>query len=81
MNRRNFPLYRKLANGQSFYRIDSAERFTEVQRVGGRCVVHRFTARIHPDRVRLAELLDEAHGHTVTSTAEEFDRWLAACEA
>lgn len=75
MERHEFPVFRKLVNDRSFYRIDSPVEFMEVQRMGQRCVVHHVVANIYPERVRIAELLERTDPAVVLSDAEEFARW------
>jgi hypothetical protein len=77
MHKPSFPVYRKLANGRSFFRIDSATRFTEIQRIGRRCVVHEIVAHTYPEKVRIAELLNTGHHGVLASTEEEFGHWLS----
>ncbi len=72
-----FPAYRKLANARSFYRIDSHTEFTEVQRVGGRCVAHRVVAHNYPEKVRISELLNGTDGTVLPMLAAEFEAWFA----
>lgn len=80
MDKHTFPIYRKLANERSFYRIDSATAFVEVQRLGSRWVLHRVEARIYPEKARIHELLVMADPGVLASDAPEFDRWLALVE-
>jgi hypothetical protein len=77
MHRHTFPVYRKLANERSFFRIDSPLRFTEVQRVGRQCVVHEVEAHTYPEKVRLIELLELQHHWVKESSSEEFGHWLS----
>lgn len=74
-----FPLYRQSANGSHWYRIESEASFTEVQRVGRHYVAHRLEAKIYPDRLRVAELIAMADGHTAASDRATFDAVLALC--
>jgi hypothetical protein len=54
---RRFPQYRCTRNGMHLYRIEADDRFTELQRVGTRWLLHRVHAQAYPEKVRLAELL------------------------
>lgn len=71
------PVHRRSRNGLSVYRILSPAEFIEVQRIGTRYVVHHVVASIYPERLRIAELLDEEAGSAVATSAEEFEAALA----
>lgn len=67
-----YPLYRRLGDGASLYRIDAEDRFTELQRVGRSWLVHVVVAERYPERLRVAELIAAADGRVQPSTEEEF---------
>ncbi|MFT3884170.1 MAG: hypothetical protein QM724_01695 [Flavobacteriales bacterium] len=67
-----FPIYLKRTNGLNWYRIDADDRFVEVQRIGGRSLVHEVQARSYPERSRIADLLAGEAGAVVPCSAEEF---------
>lgn len=52
-----FPQYRRLSNKKSFYRIDSMERFVEVQIVGSKYFAHDIEAKQYPEMLRIREML------------------------
>ena len=79
MHAHHFPIYRKRVNERSFYRIEANDVFTEVHRVGKRCVVHRIEAKTYPEKVRIAELIAGEEGAVTESDAVEFENWLAKC--
>ncbi len=72
MDAPDFPLYRRSINGLNWYCITSPMLFTEVQRVGSRYVVHQVRALIHPDRLRIADLIAMQDDHVVACEAPEF---------
>ncbi len=74
-----FPIYRKRVNERSFYRIEAKNAFTEVHRVGKRCVLHHIHAKTYPDLVRIAELIAGESGAVVECEAKEFEAWLEEC--
>ena len=45
-----YPQYRKYKNGKSYFRIFSATVFEEIQVLGKYYVLHKFEAKILPDR-------------------------------
>ncbi|MBL7965057.1 MAG: hypothetical protein JNM31_14580 [Flavobacteriales bacterium] len=71
-----FPTYRRSANGQHFYRIASEVRFTEVQLIGGRVLVHEVTANTYPERLRIAEMLAMVEGMWSDIPQGEFEQAL-----
>jgi hypothetical protein len=52
-----FPVYRKTLDDRHFYRIEAFDRFTEVQRLGNRYMVHRVTAKAYPEKLRIADMI------------------------
>ncbi|MFZ1687814.1 MAG: hypothetical protein WAU70_10355 [Flavobacteriales bacterium] len=73
----HYPIYRKLVGGRSFYRIGAADRFTEVQLLGSRAVVHEVIALTYPEMVRLDEMLRMVGGHYAETDAATFNAALA----
>ena len=80
MTPERFPVYRKLANGHSVFRIESETAFSEVQRIGGRSMVFHITAHTYPERLRIVELLDAADGSVLPIDRAEFDVWFAKAQ-
>lgn len=74
MDDHRFPLYRRSINGLNWYRIESSTAMTEVQRVGGRHVVHRLEATAYPEKVRVMSLIGMHHGDVEECPAEEVER-------
>jgi hypothetical protein len=75
-----FPQFRKLSNEKSYYRIDSAQELTEIQRIGEKYTVHRLLARILPEKLLIADLLAADSGNYVKIGAEEFRQFEEYCE-
>ncbi len=69
-----FPQYRRTADGRHYYRIEAKDRFTEIQRVGNRRLIHHVTANVYPEMLRIAEMLDGSGGHYATIHEDEWDR-------
>ena len=53
----SFPIYRKLRGGAHLYRIESIDRFTELQRVGSKWLRHLVVATQYPERLRIVEMI------------------------
>jgi hypothetical protein len=75
MNEEQFPIYRISANGAHVYRIDSWDRFTELQRIGKRWVLHEVEATMFPEKLRIRDMVDRVDGAFVPSTSAV---WAAA---
>jgi len=73
----SFPQYRRTATGSNLYRIEAADRFTELQRLGRRWLVHTVAQAPYPEQVRIREMLDGLGGVYLPETAATFDRLLA----
>jgi hypothetical protein len=73
----SFPQYRRTATGSNLYRIEAADRFTELQRLGTRWLVHTVAQAPYPEQVRIQEMLDGLGGLYEPETATAFERLLA----
>lgn len=73
-----YPLYRRLRNGASIYRIEAEDRFTELQRVGSAWLVHVVVADRYPERVRVSELVAATDPGVEPATEAEFKAAWAA---
>lgn len=71
------PQYRRTPNGWNRYRIEGADRFTELQRLGGRWLVHEVRNAPYPERVRIVEMLEGLDGAYVQDDGADFERILA----
>ena len=71
-----FPVYLRITDGHSVYRIASEISFTEVQHIGQRYVAHHIVAHTWPERLRIADMLANADGAWAVITEAEFDLWL-----
>lgn len=56
-----FPQFRKLENGKSFYKITSKNQFTELQQIGTKWFAYQFEVDQFPDLMRIQEMLQETH--------------------
>lgn len=69
----SFPVYRQLADGRHFYRIEGPTRFTEIQRMGGRLVVHLVEAQAYPELVRIEQMIQATDGHFLPLDPAEWE--------
>lgn len=57
-----YPLFRRSAGGRNLYRIEGPQRFTELQRIGARYVLHQVEALAYPEMLRIQDMTDLAEG-------------------
>ena len=76
-----FPQFRKLANNKNYYRIDSNEKFEEVQIMGKYWWKSELQASIYPERLLIMDMLVCQDQRWSVTDKEEFDGFLANCEA
>lgn len=67
----NFPVYRKYTNGRSFFKIIHPLALEEIQVIGTRRLLHKLDAKLHPDRLFIADLL-APDGPAVPITEREY---------
>ena len=68
-----FPVFRKYLNGASFFKVESETEFEEIKISAGKPVLHRFTARIFPDRQLIADMINNNDQHWVAIEESEYD--------
>ena len=51
-----YPQYRKYSNNKSFFKILSSDKFEEIQVLGNKKTLHKFEAKILPDRNFITDL-------------------------
>ena len=68
-----FPQYRKYKNGKSFFRIESVDKFIEIQLLGSQFLKYEMVAKILPDRNYIQDMLVDYKENWDEITAEEFD--------
>lgn len=67
-----FPIYRKLDNGLSFYKIKSLKVFQEKQIIGSKCFLHTIEAHQYPEMLRIQDMID-LQAPYVSCTAEDYE--------
>jgi hypothetical protein len=73
MNDKNtdFPQYRMLSNGKTFYKISNERTFEEVQRMGTKKMHYKTEATQYPEMLRIQDMLRCENGiYCVISEAE-----------
>jgi len=75
-----FPQYRKYLNGQSYFKIISAEEMTELKIIGRFYEVHTLKVKILPDRNFISDLLNDFIEFATTIDEKEFEEQLQYCK-
>ena len=70
----DFPQYRKLSNGKSWYKIENERNFIEIQLVGSKKFVHLIEAKQYPEMLRIMEMLDLSMPDISIVSEEEFNQ-------
>ncbi len=76
-----FPQYRKLKNGLSYYHLENNAVLHEAQMVGQRWTIHRLEAKILPERNLVSDLLHCIDGAYEVIDASTFNDFITHCEA
>lgn len=74
-----YPVYRKYANGMSFYKIISPSVFEEIKILGNTKSLHLFEAKILPDRNYIYDLTFNYEKHWIACSEEEYESIKAQC--
>lgn len=80
MTKTPYPVFLRITDGLSVYRVGSETSFTEVQRIGERYMAHHIVARTWPERLRIADLLANADGSLSPISEAQFEDWLARAQ-
>lgn len=67
-----FPIYRKLSNEKSYYKIVSTESFIELQKIGKKIRRYTIMAQQFPEKLRIQDMISLVDGY-LTSNETEFE--------
>jgi hypothetical protein len=71
-----FPQYRKYSNGQSYFKIVSETELTELKIFGIFFETHHIQAKILPERVMIADLLNDYKNFAEAIEEQEYEeKW------
>lgn len=70
-----FPVYRKINNGKSYYKIISNLEFIEIQIIGKSHFKYHFRISQYPDRMFLMDVISGKQPYEI-ATQEEVERLL-----
>jgi hypothetical protein len=76
MYKTSFPVYRKYADEHTFFKIDSAESFSELRRMGKYYSLSQIQAQNYADRLMINDMVILSSAHYLESTEVEFNRML-----
>jgi hypothetical protein len=68
-----YPQYRKYSNNKSFFKILSPNLFEEIQLLGNKKTLHKFEAKILPDRNFIQDLTFDYKNHWLICDQEEYE--------
>jgi hypothetical protein len=68
----SYPIYRKYADGLTFFKITSDTEFQELKKQGKYYSLSNFRCKIHPDRVFMNDLIACSDGYIMLSNESEF---------
>jgi hypothetical protein len=71
--------FRKYKNGQSYFKIAGTEEMEELKMMGRYFKLYNIKATILPERVFIADLLEQYQEFAETITAEEYEQQLNWC--
>lgn len=75
-----FPQYRKYSNGQSYFKIVSETELTELKIFGTFFEIHHIQAKILPERLMIADLLNDYKNFAEAIDEQEFEAKLVFCK-
>ncbi|MFM7467850.1 MAG: hypothetical protein ACKO2O_08110 [Crocinitomicaceae bacterium] len=70
-----FPVYRKINNGKSYYKVISNFEFIEIQIIGKIYFKNHFKISQYPDKLFLMDVISGKHPYEI-ATQEEVERLL-----
>jgi hypothetical protein len=71
-----YPQYRKLSNGQSFYMIENERKFVEIQIFGTQRIIHTINAEQYPEILRIKEMLSLDLPNILIASKNEIEQYL-----
>jgi hypothetical protein len=72
----DFPQYRKYLNGKGYFKIISDKEWEEIQIIGRKVILNRYTARIFPDKNFLFDLTFDYKNNWVEINENEYNALL-----
>jgi hypothetical protein len=70
-----FPIYRKLSNSKSFYKVVKLDEFEEIRLMGTKKLFSKTIAKQYPEKLMIMDLI-ETNEFYLKSTEEEWSNKL-----
>lgn len=68
-----FPIYRKLSNNKSFYKINSNEQFEEIQVIGSKQKYFIHEANQYPEKLKIMDMIQLDTNYLESNLTEWID--------
>lgn len=68
-----FPIFRKLINNKSFYKIISSTKFEEKRLIGSRLIIETYTASQYPEILLIQDIINKTHAYYIDSSLVEYE--------
>jgi len=68
-----YPQYRKYSHGKTFFKVLSKDEFEEIQLIGSKIILHKFKAKILPDRNYISDLTFNYKENWVEISSTEYE--------
>lgn len=81
MNNIVYPQYRKYPNNKAYFKIISDKEWEEIQVIGSKCIFHKFSVNIMPDRNFLYDMTFDYKSNWEKIEEEEYQIWLEKVNA
>lgn len=75
-----FPIYRKYSNNKSYFKVFDYSTFEEIQVLGKNYWIHKFEAKILPDRYFVKDLIEMEGGRWDEITEKQYHEFKELCE-
>lgn len=69
----DFPQYRMLSNGKTFYKITDERNFEEIVLMGSKKIRHKMRAEQYPEMLRIQDMLAGFDGVYVSISVEKWE--------
>jgi len=73
MQSTDYPQYRKYPNEKGYFKIISDKEWEEIQIIGSKYLLHRFTVNILPDRNFIYDMTFDYENRWVKISEEEYE--------
>ncbi len=75
MNMVTYPQYRKYPNNRAYFKILSETEWEEIQVIGSKCLLHKFSVKIMPDRNYIYDMTFDYENNWEQIEEQEYMVW------